>query len=77
MIIDNLKDINSVADLFQYICKIETELDAVKSHRDQLLILNDSLVNKNAQLKKELAHTEATLEFYESKVTPKKGNYDD
>lgn len=77
MLIDNLKDINSVADLFQYICKIESELEAVKSHRDQLLILNDSLVNKNAHLEKELAHTESTLEFYESKVTSKKENYDD
>ena len=30
MIIDNLKDINSVADLFQYICKLEAELDQCK-----------------------------------------------
>lgn len=77
MIIDNLKDINSVADLFQYVCNLEAELESVKSHRDQLLILNDSLVNKNAQLEKELAHTEATLEFYESKVIYKKENCDD
>ena len=65
MIIDNLKDINSVADLFKYIETLESELEEVRKHRDQLLILNDSLVNKNAQLEEKLAHTEAAFEYYE------------
>lgn len=76
MLIDNLKNINSVADLFQYIVNVETELEEVKRHRDQLLIINDSLINKNMELEKLLAETEHTLEVYESKAVPKE-NYND
>lgn len=77
MLIDNLKDINSTSDLFNYITKIESELEEVKKHRDQLLILNSSLMNKNMELEKLLAETEHNLEFYESKMTAKKENSDD
>ena len=77
MLIDNLKDINSVADLFQYIANVENELEEVKKHRDQLLILNGSLMNKNTELEKLLAETEHNLEFYESRMTTKKENNDD
>ena len=38
MIIDNLKDINSVADLFAYICNIEEENDRLHKQIDSLLI---------------------------------------
>ena len=71
MIIDNLKDINSTSDLFNYITKIESELEEVKKHRDQLLILNSSLMNKNMELEKLLDETKHNLEFYESKMTDK------
>ena len=77
MLIDNLKDINSVADLFQYIVNVEIELEEVKKHRDQLLIINGSLMNKNTELEKLLAETEHNLEFYESRMTAKKENNDD
>ena len=77
MLIDNLKDVNSTSDLFNYITKIEYELEEVKKHRDQLLILNDSLVNKNIELEKLLAETKHNLEFYESRITVKKENSDD
>ena len=77
MLIDNLKDINCVADLFQYIANVETELEQSKAANDKLLILNDSLTNRVQQLEKELAHTEATLEFYESKVAIKKEKNND
>ena len=77
MLIDNLKDINSTSDLFNYILYIESELEVVKKHRDQLLILNSSLVNKQLELEKLLAETEHTLEFYQDKLTTKKENNDD
>lgn len=64
MIIDNLKDINSVADLFKYIENLESEVEEIKKHRDQLLILNSALTNKNMELERLLAETEYTLEFY-------------
>lgn len=71
MILDNLKNINSTADLFTYIANIEAELEEVKKHRDQLLILNSSLTNKNMELERLLTETEHTLEFYENKFTVK------
>ena len=77
MIIDNLKDINSVADLFQYICNLEAELEQCKKLNSGLRIMHDKMTNKILQLEEQLAHTEATLEFYEKKVTPKKENNDD
>lgn len=77
MFIDNLKDINSTSDLFNYITNIESELEEVKKHRDQLLILNSSLKNKNTELERLLAETEHTLEFYQNKLTPKKEISDD
>ena len=77
MLIDNLKDINSTSDLFNYILYIESELEVVKKHRDQLLILNSSLVNKQLELEKLLAETEHTLEFYQDRLTTKKENNDD
>lgn len=42
MIIDNLKDINSVADLFAYICKIEEENENLHKQIDSLLIQLDN-----------------------------------
>lgn len=77
MIIDNLKDINSVSDLFKYIENLESELEEVRKHRDQLLILNSALTNKNMELERLLAETEHTLEFYQNKLTPKKEINDD
>ena len=41
MLIDNLKDINSVADLFAYICKIEEENEKLHKQVDSLLIQLD------------------------------------
>ena len=76
MLIDNLKDINSVSDLFSYITNIESELEEVKKHRDQLLILNSSLMNKNMELERLLAETEHNLEFYQDRLTTKKENND-
>ena len=77
MIIDNLKDINSVSDLFKYIENLESELEEVRKHRDQLLILNSALTNKNMELERLLTETEHTLEFYQNKLTPKKEINDD
>lgn len=42
MLIDNLKDINSVADLFAYICKIEEENENLHKQIDSLLIQLDN-----------------------------------
>ena len=42
MLIDNLKDINSVADLFAYICKIEEENEDLHKQVDSLLIQLDN-----------------------------------
>lgn len=72
MLLDSLKDINSTADLFAYICKIEEELETVKKQRDLLLIDNDSLINKVNQLEKAYAEVLHTLEFSENKMTPKR-----
>jgi hypothetical protein len=77
MLIDNLKDINSTSDLFNYITNIESELEEVKKHRDKLLILNSSLMNKNMELERLLEETEHTLEFYQNKLTSKKETSDD
>lgn len=41
MIIDNLKDINSVADLFRYIATIEEENENLRKQIDSLLIQLD------------------------------------
>lgn len=41
MLIDNLKNINSVADLFQYICNIEEENERLHKQVDSLLIQLD------------------------------------
>lgn len=76
MIIDNLKDINCVADLFRYIANIEEENEKLHKQVDSLLIDHDRLVNANLRLKEILERTEHTLEFYESKVIPKE-NKDD
>lgn len=72
MLIDNLKGINSPADLFVYIANVETELEEVKKHRDMLLTQLDIASNKISDLSQKLMETEHTLEFYESKVTTKK-----
>ena len=71
MIIDNLKDINCVADLFRYIANIEEENEKLHKQVDSLLIDHDRLVNANLRLKELLERTEHTLEFYESKVVSK------
>lgn len=76
MIIDNLKDINNIADLFRYIANIEEENATLKKQIDSLLIDHDRLISANLKLKELLEHTEHTLEFYESKVVPKE-NKDD
>lgn len=72
MIIDNLKDINCVADLFRYIANIEEENEKLHKQVDSLLIDHDRLVSANLRLKEILERTEHTLEFYESKVVSKK-----
>lgn len=41
MLIDNLKDINSVADLFRYIANIEEENENLHKQVDSLLIQLD------------------------------------
>lgn len=46
MLIDNLKDINSVADLFAYICKIEEENENLHKQVDSLLIQLDNKSNR-------------------------------
>ena len=68
MLLDSLKDINSVSDLFQYICNVETQLEQSKELNDRLLILNDSLNNKIQEIETELEHTKSTLDFYTHKV---------
>lgn len=71
MIIDNLKDINSQADLFQYITNVETELEDVKKHRDLLLAQLGVASGKISDLEHKLADTQHMLDFYESKLTTK------
>lgn len=46
MIIDNLKDINSVADLFRYIANIEEENEMLHKQVDSLLIQLDNKSNR-------------------------------
>ena len=46
MIIDNLKDINSVADLFRYIANIEEENENLHKQVDSLLIQLDKKSTK-------------------------------
>lgn len=46
MIIDNLKNINSVSDLFAYICKIEEENENLHKQIDSLLIQLDNKSNR-------------------------------
>ena len=46
MLIDNLKDINSVADLFRYICNIEEENENLHKQIDSLLIQLDKKSTK-------------------------------
>ena len=76
MIIDNLKDINCVADLFRYIANIEEENENLHKQVNSLLIDHDRLVNDNLRLKELLERTEHTLEFYESKTVVKENNND-
>ena len=68
MIIDNLKDINCVADLFAYICSIEKSLEEITKERDRLLILLDTKNNSLKELEKQLHYAEMTLEFVHNKA---------
>ena len=77
MLIDSLKDINNISDLFQYICNLETELEHCRKLNSGLRIMHDKMTNRILELQEQLAHTEATLEFYESKLTPKMESNDD
>lgn len=54
MMIDNLKDINSVADLFQYICNLEAELEQCKKLNSGLRIMHDKMTNRIIELQDEL-----------------------
>ena len=54
MIIDNLKNINSVADLFQYICNLEAELEQCKKLNSGLRIMHDKMTNRILQLQDEI-----------------------
>lgn len=67
-LIDNLKDINNMADLFQYIYNIEQSLEAVKQERDRLLILLDTKTNSLKELEKQLHYAEMTLEYVQGKA---------
>ena len=71
MILDNLKDINSVSDLFRYIADIEEANEKQKQLIDALLIDKDRLINANFKMKEKLEKAEELLAFYESKVTAK------
>ena len=70
--IDNLNNINCTADLFRYIGELETKLEEVEKQRDLLLIQMDLKEQRIKELEHKLFETEHTLEFYESKITPKK-----
>lgn len=54
MLIDNLKDINSVSDLFQYICNIESELEQCKKLNTALRVMHDKMTNRILQLQDEI-----------------------
>jgi peptidoglycan hydrolase CwlO-like protein len=72
MLIDNLSDINSPADLFTYIANVEQELESVKKHREELLRTLDSLNSELFITKSKLDDTQHLLEFYQSKLSNKK-----
>lgn len=71
MILDNLKDINSVADLFRYIADLEDTNEKQKQLIDVLLIDKDRLITANLSLKDKLEKSEGLLSFYESKMVTK------
>ena len=71
MILDNLKDINSVADLFRYIADIEDTNEKQKQLIDVLLVDKDRLITANLALKDKLEKSEGLLSFYESKMVTK------
>jgi hypothetical protein len=71
MILDNLKDINSVADLFRYIADLEDTNEKQKQLIDVLLIDKDRLITANLDLKDKLEKSEGLLSFYESKMVTK------
>ena len=71
MILDNLKDINSVADLFRYIADIEDTNEKQKQLIDVLLVDKDRLITANLDLKDKLEKSEGLLSFYESKMVTK------
>ena len=71
MLVDNLKDINSQADLFQYICNLESELEQVREFNNKLREMNSKLNDRIIELQKELQSTETTLEFYTNKLAIK------
>lgn len=54
MLIDNLKDINSVSDLFQYICNIEAELEQYKKLNTALRTMKDKMTNRILELQDEV-----------------------
>ena len=71
MILDNLKDINSVADLFSYIADLEDTNEKQKQLIDVLLVDKDRLITANLDLKDKLEKSEGLLSFYESKMVTK------
>jgi hypothetical protein len=71
MILDNLKDINSVADLFRYIADLEDTNEKQKQLIDVLLVDKDRLITANLDLKDKLEKSEGLLSFYESKMVTK------
>lgn len=71
MILDNLKDINSVADLFRYIADLEDTNEKQKQLIDVLLVDKDRLITANLALKDKLEKSEGLLSFYESKMVTK------
>lgn len=71
MILDNLKDINSVADLFRYIADLEDTNEKQKQLIDVLLVDKDCLITANLDLKDKLEKSEGLLSFYESKMVTK------
>ena len=53
MLIDNLKNINSVADLFAYICKIEEENENLHKQIDSLLVQLDKATRPEVGFKQD------------------------
>jgi hypothetical protein len=68
MLLDNLKNINSVADLFAYICKIEEELENKNKICDKLLVKWSVATDKVRMLEAELAKTNELLEHFKQKA---------